>query len=234
MATITEPRSTSGAPSAPKKTKGQVIVDWITTTDHKKIGYLYLITTFIWFLIGGLMALVIRAQLALPGLEIVQTKEQYNQLFTMHGTIMLLLFATPLFAGFANVIMPVQIGAPDVAFPRLNALSYWIFTFGGLIAVAGYFYPPGCRQLWLVCLRAAFEHNILSRYRWRLMGLWTGHGWFRNDPGCGELHHHHLGDACTWNDYVENANFQLEHTCHIYFGDHVFPTFGSSAVRSRS
>jgi Heme/copper-type cytochrome/quinol oxidases, subunit 1 len=138
MATITEPRPASGTQTTRKQTKGQVIVDWITTTDHKKIGYLYLITTFIWFLIGGLMALVIRAQLALPGLEIVQTKEQYNQLFTMHGTIMLLLFATPLFAGFANVIMPVQIGAPDVAFPRLNALSYWIFTFGGLIAVAGF------------------------------------------------------------------------------------------------
>jgi cytochrome c oxidase subunit 1 len=96
MATITEPRPASGTQTTRKQTKGQVIVDWITTTDHKKIGYLYLITTFIWFLIGGLMALVIRAQLALPGLEIVQTKEQYNQLFTMHGTIMLLLFATPL------------------------------------------------------------------------------------------------------------------------------------------
>ena len=90
----------------------------MTTTDHKKIGYLYLVTSFIYFLIAGVMALVIRAQLALPGLDIVATKEQYNQLFTMHGTIMLLMFATPLFAGFANVLMPVQIGAPDVAFPR--------------------------------------------------------------------------------------------------------------------
>ena len=101
--------------------KGNVFVDWLTTTDHKKIGYLYLITSFVYFLIGGVMALVIRAQLFAPGLEIVATKEQYNQLFTMHGTIMLLMFATPLFAGFVNVLMPLQIGAPDVAFPRLNA-----------------------------------------------------------------------------------------------------------------
>jgi cytochrome c oxidase subunit 1 len=123
--------------------KGNLFVDWLTTTDHKKIGYLYLITSFIYFLIGGVMALVIRAQLFAPGLEIVATKEQYNQLFTMHGTIMLLMFATPLFAGFANVLMPLQIGSPDVAFPRLNALAYWLFNFGSLIAVAGFLTPQG-------------------------------------------------------------------------------------------
>jgi cytochrome c oxidase subunit 1 len=123
--------------------KGNVFVDWVTTTDHKKIGYLYLITSFLYFLLGGVMALVIRAQLFAPGLEIVATKEQYNQLFTMHGTIMLLMFATPLFAGFANVLMPLQIGAPDVAFPRLNALAYWFFSFGSLIAVSGFLTPQG-------------------------------------------------------------------------------------------
>ena len=93
MATITV---TVKNPSSfvPKRTKGQILVDWLTTTDHKKIGYLYLITSFLYFLLGGVMALVIRAQLALPGLEIVATKEQYNQLFTMHGTIMLLMLCT--------------------------------------------------------------------------------------------------------------------------------------------
>ena len=84
-----------------------------------------------------------RAQLTLPGLEVVATKEQYNQLFTMHGTIMLLMFATPLFAGFVNVLMPVQIGAPDVAFPRLNAIAYWFYFWGSFIAVAGFFTPQG-------------------------------------------------------------------------------------------
>jgi cytochrome c oxidase subunit 1 len=140
MATATK---TAPSASVKKKTKGQIVVDWLTTTDHKKIGYLYLITSFTYFLIAGVMALVIRAQLAAPGLEIVQTKEQYNQLFTMHGTIMLLMFATPLFAAFANILMPVQIGAPDVAFPRLNAVAYWFYSFGSFIAVAGFFTPQG-------------------------------------------------------------------------------------------
>ena len=137
--------ATATAPSASlkKQSKGRILVDWLTTTDHKKIGYLYLITSFIYFLIGGVMALVIRAQLAAPGLEVVQTKEQYNQLFTMHGTIMLLMFATPLFAAFANILMPVQIGAPDVAFPRLNAIAYWFYFFGSLVAVSSYFTPQG-------------------------------------------------------------------------------------------
>jgi cytochrome c oxidase subunit 1 len=123
--------------------KGNVLVKWITSTDHKTIGYMYLISSFIYFCLGGVMALVIRAQLFEPGLEILQTKDQYNQLFTMHGTIMLLMFATPLFAGFANVLMPLQIGAPDVAFPRLNAFAYWLYSFGSLIAVAGFLTPQG-------------------------------------------------------------------------------------------
>ena len=76
-------------------------------------------------------------------MQVLPTKEQYNQLFTMHGTIMLLMFATPLFAGFANAIMPLQIGAPDVAFPRMNMFSYWLYLFGGLITVSGMLTPQG-------------------------------------------------------------------------------------------
>jgi cytochrome c oxidase subunit 1 len=137
-ATATRPFGT-----AKVERKGNVFVKWITTTDHKTIGYLYLITSFLFFCLGGVMALVIRAQLFAPGLSIVPTGEQYNQLFTMHGTIMLLLFATPLFAGFANVVMPLQIGAPDVAFPKLNAFAYWLFLFGGIMTVAGFLTPQG-------------------------------------------------------------------------------------------
>nr|BFE78333.1 hypothetical protein GCM10020093_009340 [Planobispora longispora] len=96
--------------------RGRLVTTWLSSTDHKVIGHLYLITSFVFFLIGGVMALVIRAELAQPGLQLT-SNEQFNQLFTMHGTIMLLLFATPLFAGFANELMPLQIGAPDVAFP---------------------------------------------------------------------------------------------------------------------
>ncbi|MGH3509962.1 MAG: cbb3-type cytochrome c oxidase subunit I, partial [Nocardioidaceae bacterium] len=114
-------------------TLGTQIVRVITTTDHKVIGKLYLVTSFAWFLIAGLMAMLMRSELAFPGQQLVND-ELYNQLFTMHGTIMLLLFATPLFAGFSNALMPLQIGAPDVAFPRLNMLAYWFYAFGGIIA----------------------------------------------------------------------------------------------------
>src|SRR5579875_4007977 len=123
--------------------KGNIVVQYLTTTDHKRIGYLYLVTSFVYFLIGGVLALIIRAQLAAPGLHVVPTPEIYNQLFTMHGTLMLLMFATPLFAGFTNVLMPLQIGAPDVAFPRLNAFAYWLYFIGSFIAVSGEFTPGG-------------------------------------------------------------------------------------------
>ena len=127
----------------PKLLPGQTVIRYITTTDHKVIGNLYFITSFVWFLLGGIMALLIRTELAAPGLQVVDNPEQYNQLFTMHGTIMLLLFATPLFAGFANAVMPLQIGAPDVAFPRLNMFAYWLYLFGGAIAGAGFLTPQG-------------------------------------------------------------------------------------------
>jgi len=134
---------TAVRPVTRTRTAGQVLADYLTTTDHKKIGTLYLISSFGFFIIAGAMALVIRAELAAPGLQIVESRESYNQLFTMHGTIMLLLFATPLFAGFANWLLPLQIGAPDVAFPRLNAFAYWLYLFGGIIAVSGFFTPQG-------------------------------------------------------------------------------------------
>ncbi|GAB2601924.1 aa3-type cytochrome oxidase subunit I [Pseudactinotalea suaedae] len=126
-----------------RETLGRTVVKWITSTDHKTIGYLYLITSFVFFCIGGLLALAIRAELFDPAIQIVRSAEQFNQFFTMHGTIMLLLFATPLFVGFGNIIVPLQIGAPDVAFPRLNMFSYWLFLFGGIIACAGFLTPRG-------------------------------------------------------------------------------------------
>ncbi|MBU6277808.1 MAG: cytochrome c oxidase subunit I [Actinomycetales bacterium] len=145
MTILSEPPASTVAPEPPRPSQrslGKAIVDWITTTDHKKIGYLYLITATIWFLLAGAMALVMRAELATPQLQFISL-EQYNQLFTMHGTIMLFLFATPLFVGFANVIMPLQIGSPDVAFPRLNMLGYWLFLFGGITVAMGFFTPGG-------------------------------------------------------------------------------------------
>jgi cytochrome c oxidase subunit I len=122
--------------------KGSLLADWLSSTDHKIIGHLYLITSFGFFLVGGLMAMIMRAQLMAPNNHIM-SDQQYNELFTMHGTIMLLLFATPLFVGFANEIMPLQIGAPDVAFPRLNLLSYYMFLFGGLTLLISFLTPGG-------------------------------------------------------------------------------------------
>jgi cytochrome c oxidase subunit 1 len=135
-------RPTVTANGAMPTPKGKSFVKWITSTDHKTIGYMYLMTSFAWFLIGGVLALALRAELARPGMQFL-SNEQYNQIFTMHGTIMLLMFATPLFVGFANVIMPLQIGAADVAFPRLNMFSYWLFLFGGLMTFAGFLSPGG-------------------------------------------------------------------------------------------
>jgi len=123
--------------------RGNIVVRWMTSTDHKVVGHLYIITSIIYFLIAGVMALLIRAQLWAPGMQVLQTKEQYNQMFTMHGTIMLLLVATPLFAGLANELIPLQIGSPDVAFPRLNMLSYWMYFFGSIITVGGFLTPQG-------------------------------------------------------------------------------------------
>jgi cytochrome c oxidase subunit 1 len=129
-------------PTLSRQRKGSVLANWLSSTDHKVIGYLYLITSFCFFLFGGILAMIMRAQLMGPNNSIV-SDQVYNELFTMHGTIMLLLFATPLFVGFTNVIMPLQIGSPDVAFPRLNLLSYYLFTFGGLILVFSFLTPGG-------------------------------------------------------------------------------------------
>lgn len=137
-------RPTIAAPrqGVAKTSLGSQFVKTVTSTDHKRIGYLYLVTSFAWFLIGGVLALFIRAELARPGMQFMSV-EQYNQVFTMHGTIMLLMFATPLFIGFANVMMPLQIGAADVAFPRLNMLSYWLYLFGSIQATIGFLTPGG-------------------------------------------------------------------------------------------
>ena len=109
----------------------------LTSVDHKVIGKRYITTSFIFFLLGGIQAMVIRAQLAVPENTLV-TPEVYNQLFTMHGTTMIFFFATPILFGFGNYLLPLMIGARDMAFPRLNALGYWIFLFAGIFIYSSY------------------------------------------------------------------------------------------------
>ncbi len=137
MAAVTAPPSTDVGPliriprfmRRPKSTDG--IVGWITTVDHKRIGILYGVTAFIFFLVGGMEALLIRLQLATPNGKILSA-QVYNQVFTMHGTTMVFLVIMPMSSAFFNYLVPLQIGARDVAFPRLNAFSYWMFLLGGL------------------------------------------------------------------------------------------------------
>src|SRR5690348_2032088 len=113
------------------------IWSWLATTDHKKIGQLYMYTAIAWFVIGGIEALFIRSQLFGPNGRLVSA-DTYNQLFTMHGTTMVFLVIMPLSAAFFNLLIPLQIGARDVAFPRLNAFSYWVYLFGSLFMNASW------------------------------------------------------------------------------------------------
>jgi len=158
------------------------LLTWLTTTDHKRIGLLYFTAAMGFFLVGGLFALIMRAELAAPGLQVVN-EETYSQLFTMHGTVMMLLFGTPVVAAFANFLVPLQVGAAEMVFPRLNALSFWLFLFGGLIVMSGFAaaggaadvgwtgYPPNSEltystttgtDLWIVGLALTGVASILG------------------------------------------------------------------------
>ena len=129
--------TTALAPRAATYGRRSWLYEWLTTTDHKKIGAMYITTAFGFFLLGGIFALVIRSELALPGIQFVDP-ETYNQLFTIHGTTMIFLFVMPMMTGLANYIVPLQIGAADMAFPRINALSFWMIPLGGLLLFSGY------------------------------------------------------------------------------------------------
>jgi cytochrome c oxidase subunit 1 len=118
------------------------LVGWLSTTDHKRIGLLYIGSALVFFLIGGVLALIMRTELAQPGLQFL-SENTYNQLFTMHGSVMMFLFAVPIAVGLANYLVPLHIGAPDMAFPRLNALSYWLFLGGGLTMLSGFLASRG-------------------------------------------------------------------------------------------
>jgi cytochrome c oxidase subunit 1 len=155
---------------------------WITTTDHKKIGILYLYTCLLFFVLGGVEALLMRIQLGVPENTFV-SPETYNQLFTMHGTTMIFLVIVPVWAGFANYLVPLMIGARDMAFPRLNALSYWLYLLGGIVlmlswlsgggaARAGWYsYPPlslktfeggNGQDLWILAIHLTSISSIIG------------------------------------------------------------------------
>ncbi len=135
---MTTTATTASVPARAPAPAASGVWSWITTVDHKRIGVLYGVTAFVFFLVGGLEAMFIRLQLARPGNHLV-SPEFYNQLFTMHGTTMIFLAVMPLSSAFFNFVVPLQIGARDVAFPRLNAFSYWVFLFGGILLNLSFF-----------------------------------------------------------------------------------------------
>ena len=158
------------------------VASWVTTVDHKRIGILYITTSLLFFLVGGVLALLMRAQLATPNEHFI-TRQSYNELFTMHGTTMIFLFVVPILAGFANFLVPLMIGARDMAFPRLNALSYWLYLLGGLVLMSSFFakhgpasagwysyaplsekfYSPGHGQdLWILAIHLTSISSILG------------------------------------------------------------------------
>jgi cytochrome c oxidase subunit 1 len=118
------------------------VASWVTTTDHKRIGILYVATSLAFFVAGGILALLMRAQLATPNEHFI-TRDSYNELFTMHGTTMIFLVVVPILAGFGNYLVPLMLGARDVAFPRLNAFSYWMFLLGGIVLYSSWFSSGG-------------------------------------------------------------------------------------------
>ncbi len=151
MATITEPtlrpvpQVIAHEVERPRQSKRWV--DWVLTTDHKKIGIMYLVLTFVFFMLGGVEALLMRVQLSVPNNTLISS-EHYNQLLTLHGTTMIFLFVVPVWAGFANYLLPLMIGARDMAFPRLNALSFWLLALGGVVFYATLFFHPPSAGWW--------------------------------------------------------------------------------------
>jgi cytochrome c oxidase subunit 1 len=139
MATYVAPVPQIVAHRAEREASGWT--SWITTTDHKRIGIMYMVTTFVFFILGGTEALMIRLQLGAPDNTLV-SPQTYNQLFTMHGTTMIFLFVVPMMAGLANYFVPLMIGARDMAYPRLNALSFWLLLAGGIVFYVSIFWNP--------------------------------------------------------------------------------------------
>jgi cytochrome c oxidase subunit 1 len=140
--TILEDRPAVAAPEPEPHHEATGVLAWCTTTDHKRIGVAYMVTAFVFFVIGGAMAEAMRVQLARPEQDLV-SEDRYNELFTMHGTIMLLLFVSPFAVGLANYFVPLMIGARDMVFPRVNALGYWLTLFAGIVMLGGFLTKDG-------------------------------------------------------------------------------------------
>jgi cytochrome c oxidase subunit 1 len=140
VTTVAERPLVAEEPREPERARG--LLAFLTTTDHKRIGIAYMVTAYAFFLVGGALAMLIRTELAEPGSGLL-SQGRYNEIFTMHGSIMLFLFLGPFAFGLGNYFVPLQVGARDMAFPRLNALSYWFYLFGGITMLIGFLTADG-------------------------------------------------------------------------------------------
>jgi cytochrome c oxidase subunit I len=146
---------------------------WLTTVDHKRIGILYILTSLVFFAFGGVLAILMRAQLLTPG-EHFLTKSSYNEVVTMHGTTMIFLVIVPIFAGFGNYLVPLMIGARDMAFPRLNALSYWFFLLGGIVLYLSFFAKGGAASSgWTAYVPLSTLHSPGNGQDFWILGIHT-------------------------------------------------------------
>jgi cytochrome c oxidase subunit I len=162
--------ATRAEPIAVPWTRGRY-ASWLVTTDHKRIGILYIATTLLFFVAGGIMALLMRTQLATPDEQLI-TGNSYNELFTMHGTTMIFLVIVPILAGFGNFLVPLMIGAKDMAFPRLNALSYWLFLLGGIVLMLSFLAKGGAAHAgWTAYPPLSDTHSSGNGQDYWILGL---------------------------------------------------------------
>jgi cytochrome c oxidase subunit 1 len=185
---------------------------WLTTVDHKKLGILYIVTAVGFFILSGLLALVMRLELAAPGNTLGITPDLYNQFFSMHGTGMIFLFIIPILTGFANYLVPLQIGARDMAFPQLNALSYWLYLFVGAVHVQQLPDAPGAAAV-AGQLSSPQQRDLQPRRRDEHVDRWPpGAGGGFADGG-GQLHHNDPEHARAGHWPVAHPGFLLDGAC---------------------
>ncbi len=209
---------------------GVALLGYLRTTDPKTLGKMYICTAFFFFMVGGLMALLMRAELARPGLQFL-SQEQYNQLLTMHGTIMLLFYATAIVFGFANFVLPLQIGAPDVAFPRLNSFSYWLYLFGALHRHVGLRDAQRGGRVRVDRLHAAVRLGELAGRRWRPVDHGPGRLGSGHHPRRRQHDHHRDLPPGSRHDDVAAADLHLEHPGHVDPGPDRVPDPHRGVVR---
>ena len=189
----------------------------LATVDHKRIGARYMATAFGFFTLAGLMALAMRAQLTLPNLKLLSA-EQYNQFFTMHGTTMIFFFATPMLFGFGNFLVPLMIGARDMAYPRLNAFGYWVFLFAGFFMFSSFFLGSAPDGGWFayVPLTGPVYSPPVNIDFWAMGLVFLRH---RHDRWLHQLHRDHLQNAGAGHDREPDPAVRLGNPGDVLRGD---------------